>query len=467
MILAKPRKLLAGVAAAAVIIALGSAYAQQGPRGKSSYMPVDITEPFSSIFAKLSAQKPEVTREHMAVINERYDLSNRPAAGVTMDRAKPVQEGVRVKLLSGTTWDSLAGMTPEHIRDRNLFPPGFLPLPHPKHQEGGFVFPRFLIDEIKRQEGRDLTRFDVDYDLPDHLLPEFPPAIYLNQRLDLGDVSQGKLVTIENYYELFNGIIPPKQLEGLRLLVTPFPQQQYNETEDRRTEKPSRGATCFDCHSNGHTNKATHLAPDARPQESRHRVVTPPLRGVQIQRLFGSQRALKSVEAFTEFEQAGAYFDGDHVIAAKKGMNFLNRQSQVGLMAEFQEELAFPPAPKLNVFGKLDPSKATSAEMRGQEVFFGKGQCGVCHTAPYYTDNLMHDLKTERFFKPVTINNMHAAVDGAIKTFPLRGIKSSPPYMHDGRLMTLDDTVEFFNLILDTKLNGEEKRDLVAFLRTL
>ena len=136
-------------------------------------------------------------------------------------------------------------------------------------------------------------------------------------------------------------------------------------------------------------------------------------------------------------------------------------------MAEFQEELAFPPAPKLNVFGKLDPSKATPAELRGQDVFFGKGQCGACHAAPYYTDNLMHDLKTERFFKPVTINGMHAAGDGAIKTFALRGVKNSPPYMHDGRLLTLDDTVEFFNLILETKLTGEEKRDLVAFLRTL
>src|SRR5258705_504073 len=87
--------------------------------------------------------------------------------------------------------------------------------------------------------------------------------------------------------------------------------------------------------------------------------------------------------------------------------------------------------------------------------------------AAYYTDNRMPDLKTERFFKPVTINNMYPAGDGAIKTFPLRGIKNSPPYMHDGRLLTLDDTVEFFNLILGTKLTGEEKRDLVAFLRTL
>ena len=39
--------------------------------------------------------------------------------------------------------------------------------------------------------------------------------------------------------------------------------------------------------------------------------------------------------------------------------------------------------------------------------------------------------------------------------------------MHDGRLLALDDTVEFFNLVLGTKLTGDEKRDLVAFLRTL
>jgi cytochrome c peroxidase len=119
------------------------------------------------------------------------------------------------------------------------------------------------------------------------------------------------------------------------------------------------------------------------------------------------------------------------------------------------------------VFGKLDPSKATAAELRGQDVFFGKGQCAACHVPPYYTDNLMHDLKIDRFFKPVTINNMFAAGDGAIKTFPLRGIKDSPPYMHDGRLLTLDDTVEFFNLVLGTKLSQQEKQDLVQFLRAL
>ena len=178
-------------------------------------------------------------------------------------------EGVRVKLPGGVTWAQLATMTPAGIRDKGMFPKGFLPLPHPHHAEGGMVFPTFHITEIKQQEERDLTRFDLDFDLPDHVLPEFPPPMFLTTRPDLGDVSQGKLVTIVNFYQLFNGILNPKQLEGLRLLVTPFPQQQFNQTEDRRTERPSRGVMCFECHVNGHTNAATHLVGDIRPQEFR------------------------------------------------------------------------------------------------------------------------------------------------------------------------------------------------------
>jgi cytochrome c peroxidase len=329
------------------------------------------------------------------------------------------------------------------------------------------VFPKFHIDEIIKQEARDLTRFDLDLDMPDHFLPDFPAPIYLTTRPDLGDVSQGKVVTIDNYYELFNGILNPKQIEGLRLLVTPFPQQQFNQTEDRRSERPSRGVTCFDCHSNGHSNGATHLVGDIRPQEFRHRLDIPPLRGVNIQRLFGSQRALKSIEDFTEFEQRAAYFDGDPVIATKKGVNVLERGSQVHFMSEFQSILDFPPAPKLDLYGKLDPSKATESEMRGQNLFMGKALCAVCHPAPYYTDNLMHNLKAERFYKPQMINGRMASADGAIKTFPLRGIKDSPPYLHDGRLLTLEDTVEFFNIIQGLKLTEQEKKDLVAFMRAL
>jgi len=448
-----------------IVLAAGVSYAQQSV--KTSYSPVVILEPFSKIMAKMKAEKAKIMARQIKLLQERYDLNNRPAKGITMSRGKPIQEGVRVRLPKGITWEKLAAMSPEEIRKKDLFPKGFMPLPHPNHKEGGMVFPKFHIKEIKKQEGRDLTRFDLDFDIPEWFLPEYPPAIYLTTRPDLGDVSQGKVVTIMNYYELFNGILNPKQLEGLRLLVTPFPQQQFNQTEDRRSEKPSRGVTCFDCHVNGHTNGATHLVGDIRPQEFRHRLDTPSLRGVNIQRLFGSQRALKTIEDFTEFEQRAAYFDGDPVIAQKKGINILERGSQVHFMAEFQAILDFPPAPKLNIYGKLNPKKATRNELRGQAIFFGKAKCAICHPAPYYTDNLMHNLRTERFYKPRMINGRMASADGPIKTFPLRGIKDSPPYLHDGRLLTLEDTVEFFNIIQGLKLTEQEKKDLVAFLRCL
>ena len=111
--------------------------------------------------------------------------------------------------------------------------------------------------------------------------------------------------------------------------------------------------------------------------------------------------------------------------------------------------------------------QASEAELRGEKVFHGKGQCAVCHVPPYYTDNLMHNLKVERFFKERMINGRKASADGPIKTFPLRGIKDSPPYLHDGRLMTLDDTVEFFNLVLGLKLTEDEKHSLVAYMLVL
>jgi cytochrome c peroxidase len=434
---------------------------------RSSYAPVVTQDDFTATMARMKAAKAEVEKRQADLLKERYDLGNRPAKGVTMSRSKGVQEGVRVRLPAGLTWEELAAVSPGEVREKGLFPAGFLPLPHPNHAEGGMLFPKFHIDEIKKQEGRDLTRFDLDFDLPDHLLPEFPPPIYLTTRPDLGDVSQGKLLTIDNYYELFNGILNPKQIEGLRLLLTPFPQQQFNQTEDRRSERPSRGVACFDCHANGHTNASTHLVGDIRPQEFRHRIDTPALRGVNIQRLFGSQRALKSIEDFTEFEQRAAYFDGDPVIAQKKGVNVLERGSQVHFMAEFQALLDFPPAPKLGIDGKLEPGKATQAELRGQEIFFGKGRCGDCHPAPYYTDNTMHNLQVERFYKPRLINGRMASADGPIKTFPLRGIKDSPPYLHDGRLLTLEDTVEFFNVVTGVKLTDAEKSDLTAFMRQL
>ncbi|MFT3883335.1 MAG: hypothetical protein QM703_27235 [Gemmatales bacterium] len=280
------RTLALFILASIVLMVTSSASSDDKP---SSYINV-VEEPLPKVIDRMTKEKPAVMERQMALLKERYILENQAVPQATMSKGKAVQGGVRIKLVDGSTWDSLASASPVEIKQKKLWPKGFYPLPHPNHAEGGMLFPKFHIDEIKKQEARDLTRFDLDFDLPDHFLPEFPPPIFLTTRPDLGDVSQGKLVTINNFYELFNGVLNPKQIEGVRLLVTPFPQQQFNQTADRRSLLPSRGVTCFDCHVNGHTNGATHLVGDIRPQPFRHRLDVPTLRGVNIQRLFGSQR---------------------------------------------------------------------------------------------------------------------------------------------------------------------------------
>src|ERR1700682_1310962 len=448
---------LATICVSLILVSPHTVAQKPQPSGQqpSSYMSVN-EEPFDVVRARDKANKAGVMAAHQRLLEERYNLSRHVDDNVRMTRGKPIPVGPTARLKNGVTWEQLGRMSPDEVKNKGLFP--YLPLPHVNHPVGGMVFPQTEIKVLPR-----LERFDMDFDLPDWFLPEFPPAMFLTTRKDLGDVSKGQLITVNNYYGLFNGILNPKQLEGLRLLLTQFPQQQFNATADRKTERPDGmlGVACFDCHFNGHTDGALHEVGDIRPTDNRRRIETTSLRGVNIQRLFGSQRALKTVEDFTEFEQGGAYFDGDDVIATKKGINILDRGHQVNAMAEFQELLDFPPAPKLDIFGKLDPKKASPAELRGQAAFFGKGACASCHTAPYYTDNLMHNLHVERFYKAQVINGLIAPAggDGPIKTPVLRGIKDTPTYFYDGRLMTLDDSVEFFNLILGTKLTTQEQKD--------
>jgi cytochrome c peroxidase len=457
---------LAAVPAAVVAVNVGAA---DPLPPDTTYRPLP-TQPFSDVKRMDEAQKPKVMQRQAALLGQRYDLANRAVPGVMMSGGrKAVQGGVRVRLRDGTTWDRLAAMSPQEIRERGLLPDGFKPLPHVKHATGGQVFPQNQIDEINRLEQRDLRRFDVDLDLPDHLTPEFPPPIFLTTHTELGDVSRGQLLSIRNFYELMTGLITPVQMEGLRLLLTPFPQEEFNQTEDRKVAAPSLGVACLDCHANFHTNAAFHLTPDVRPQAARFRLDTTSLRGLFNQQIHGSKRSLRSVEDFTEFEQRTAYFNGDHVSATRKGANLPDRTNQVAMMAQMQNIIDFPPAPKLDWRGRLDPAKGTPQELAGERVFFGKGRCSECHVAQTsFLDNNMHDLKLERFYRVgETANDMVALPDGPIKTFTLRGIKDSPPYLHDGRLLTLADTVEFFNLVLGLKLTAQEKEALTAYLMVL
>src|SRR5260370_23306698 len=96
-------------------------------------------------------------QRQQALLAERYDLSNRPAPGLMMSGGrKAVQQGVRVKLPAGLTWERLAAMSPHEIRENDLFPKGFFPLPHVNHVAGGMSFPKLEIAEINKQGWRPL-----------------------------------------------------------------------------------------------------------------------------------------------------------------------------------------------------------------------------------------------------------------------------------------------------------------------
>src|SRR5581483_2524890 len=232
---------------------------KMGGVGKSSYV-FDLSpdEPLAKVIEREKGQRPKIVQQQKSLLEERYDLNPRSAPGVTMTRGKPVPMGPTARLKEGATFQQLAARPPQEIKEKGLFP--YLPLPHVLHSTGGMVFPQAATDIHP-----ELERFDVAFDIPDPFLPEFPPPVFLTSRPDLGDVSKGQEITEQNFYELFDGILSPVQFDGLRLLVRKEPQQQFNATDDRKTEKPSRGVSCFDCHVNGHTNGAFHLNPDNRP----------------------------------------------------------------------------------------------------------------------------------------------------------------------------------------------------------
>jgi hypothetical protein len=424
---------------------------QFGGSGSTSFSGPDLGgESFTSFRARMLKQKPAIDRAARSVLESRFDLACKSDAKTTMSRGKAQPIGPTGRLPKGVkNWEDYAAWSADKIRDADSFP--YKPLDHPLHSTAHMVFPNQWLRVHPEHE-----RIDVGMDIPDCFLPEFPPALYLTTHPELGDVTRGVEITYGNYFDMFNGVLTPEQLDGLRILVTPFQTTWFNVTHHRVTSEPSDGVTCFSCHVNGHSNGAIELAPDSRPNYARLRVDTPSMRGNYSMLIFSSKRSIRTMDHFAEVEE---YFDGDTTMLAAIGGRDLQK-SQTNHVGDFNSIIDFPPAPKLDPTNHLVPEKSSPAELRGEKLFYGKGKCGSCHPAEhFFQDNSMHDLQVERFYR--------GRPEGPIKTFSLRGIKDSPPYLHDGRLLTLEDSVEFFDIVLQTKLSADEKRDLVAFLRAI
>jgi cytochrome c peroxidase len=122
-------------------------------------------------------------------------------------------------------------------------------------------------------------------------------------------------------------------------------------------------------------------------------------------------------------------------------------------------------------------------EQEGLLIFRGKGGCLFCHAGTNFTDERFHNtgvawrggLMVDRGRFAVTGKDYDR---GAFKTPTLREVARTAPYMHDGSLATLEEVVEYYdrggnaNSHLDSQIvrlgfSAEEKRSLVAFLKTL
>lgn len=137
-----------------------------------------------------------------------------------------------------------------------------------------------------------------------------------------------------------------------------------------------------------------------------------------------------------------------------------------------------------------DKTALTAQQIRGLAIFRDsqRGNCAVCHTisAHYalFTDGKFHNIgegvdDDGKFDDVGRMDQSHLVADtGAFETPTLRDIAETGPYMHNGRLRTLDEVVQYYagqgnsNPYLDQEmkkihLTAQDRSDLVAFLHSL
>ncbi len=141
----------------------------------------------------------------------------------------------------------------------------------------------------------------------------------------------------------------------------------------------------------------------------------------------------------------------------------------------------------------------TKAQINGYNLFAGKALCGSCHFMPLFNGTVppfFNDSEFEIIGTPATVNctkidddeGRYTITKAAVQRFgfktpSLRNIANTAPYMHNGVFNTLEQVVEFYHkgggqgfgyavpnqtLPFDSlQLNQHEKKDIIAFLKTL
>ncbi len=113
-----------------VVAFIFSVSAQNPPQKEdTSYLPVDIKEPFATMMARMKAAKAAVMQRQMALLNERYDLAKRVSNDVKMTRGKPIPIGPAARLASGLTWETLGAMSPDETQGEGFISEGISATP--------------------------------------------------------------------------------------------------------------------------------------------------------------------------------------------------------------------------------------------------------------------------------------------------------------------------------------------------
>ncbi|MBT5376884.1 MAG: cytochrome-c peroxidase [Nitrospinaceae bacterium] len=164
------------------------------------------------------------------------------------------------------------------------------------------------------------------------------------------------------------------------------------------------------------------------------------------------------------------------------GKNALNIENISKAIATFERSVVSKNAP-YDKYWAGDKQAMSASAVRGMDLFFGKGKCGICHNGPVFTDSGFHNIGVKAAGPlKVDLGRYNETKDdfdkGGFKTPGLRDISRSAPYMHNGTESTLEEVISFYNrggdvkdnispFITPLELSKQEEKDLVAFLKAL
>lgn len=144
-------------------------------------------------------------------------------------------------------------------------------------------------------------------------------------------------------------------------------------------------------------------------------------------------------------------------------------------IAAFERTVLSGDAP-YDKFKAGDQSALSESALKGMKLFFGKANCSACHAGPNFSDSAFHNIGLDTEDPGRFAISKLAGDTGAMKTPTLRDIAKTGPYMHDGKLQTLEDVVAHYNKggnnnpyqdeeIFPLKLSESEVANLVTFMK--